>query len=478
MPAGISEGLIRRAFAPIDLSYAYQRLDATQRILNAEDRALKQQAQKDYYTELASIKKDLGGVRSEDIAEIGKKYKQWADVSRQLAANPRLITKNPEKYGELKSQADTLYGQTLKDIEESKEMKKLLQATTEKLGDVRNFDLLDEGAYEKFKQNALFRPTKELVQSGAYSFNNYLSPIIDPSKFYEANNKMIDSGAIIKDIDVEDKTFSDVSGRRKMDKLKNIPIESSIYNKITANLNSIKKGNVLAQQELDKFKQSGEDTRILNAYDNFYNTGKNKGFENYINQDTRLVYNPSAAPKDKYATLLSMREFVNRAGIMTREEGLPKLGDVEAIKLRQRLRDLSEKGAAVAATQGYNDAWTDIKSRLSKSPDATSLDRFSIPTQGIILDMVKGAGLDANNRDVYLKEDRNTGEVGLYTMKEFSYLDDNKNKVVVYKKNQKIGGLDGAGINIAASIGVKGKTAALGQAESTRGALKPLKSMK
>jgi len=363
MPAGISEGLIRRAFAPIDLSYAYQRLDATQRILNAEDRALKQQAQKDYYTELASIKKDLGGVRSEDIAEISKKYKQWADISRQLAANPRLITRNPDKYGELKSQADTLYGETLKDIEESKEMKKLLQATTEKLGDVRNFDLLDEGAYEKFKQNALFRPTKELVQSGAYSFNKYLSPIVDGKAFFDAAQKDINDKAIIKEAQIEDIEYKDQYGRKKFDKVKNVPIDVSIYNIAVENLGRLKnRANTFAQQRLDELVSSGEDQKILKEYKDFYEK-KNKGFEKYLDAKNMLVYDTSASPKDRYAKLYAMSEFLDRARTMTKEVGQPtRLDEIKRMQLQQMYKGGEEE----TETEEVVDLWTPALTTIQK----------------------------------------------------------------------------------------------------------------
>jgi hypothetical protein len=483
MPAGISEGLIRRAFAPIDLSYAYQRLDATQRILNAEDRALKQQAQKDYYTELASIKKDLGGVRSEDIAEISKKYKQWADVSRQLAANPRLITRNPDKYGELKSQADTLYGQTLKDIEESKEMKKLLQSTTEKLGDVRNFDLLDEGAYEKFKQNALFRPTKELVQTGAYSFNNYLSPIVDGRAFLDAAQREINEKGIIKDAQVEDTQFKDQYGRKKYDKVKNVPVDISIYNIAVKNLGNLKnRANTFAQQRLDELASSGEDVRILQEYEDFYKNNKNKGFEKYINSDNMLVYNPSAPPKDRYAKLYAMSEFLDRTRIMTKEVGQPtKLDEIRKMEISSRLRKTETGGGEKQAPM------IDIhSSMLRKFPvqgqkekalmfpgtkfiPEKQLKEFNADEQSAVVSFLKEIGFESPNAADFRLQRADNNDIIVVSNVDFV-----TGKDVRYAKGKPVTTIPGKSLNIKASgvLGVGGrKSAAIGRSEAEEAGL-------
>ena len=328
------------------------------------------------------MKKDLGGVRSEDIAEISKKYKQWADASRRLAANPRLFTKNPDKYGELKLQADTLYGETLKDIDESKEMKKLLQATTEKLGDVRNFDLLDEGAYEKFKQNALFRPTKELIQTGTYSFNNYLSPLIDSKEFIKKTANDIDSQAIIKNYEIPDATYTDKFGRTKKDKVDNVPLDSSMYSIVSKNLTDMKRGNVFAKQRLDEMIATKEDVAIRDAYDKFYKSDKAKEFKEFYDPSKKLVYDESASVKDRYAKLYAMSEFLNRVGVATREQGMPKLGDVERIFLSASLRKKAEKdGKEIPQTYDLSESFkiiskggvTGVEESASLSNDYNSI---------------------------------------------------------------------------------------------------------
>jgi Arc/MetJ family transcription regulator len=49
MAQAISERLLQRALGPLDLSYAYQKIDAVSRQLGAEDRLRKQEAAKQYH---------------------------------------------------------------------------------------------------------------------------------------------------------------------------------------------------------------------------------------------------------------------------------------------------------------------------------------------------------------------------------------------------------------------------------------------
>jgi len=74
MAQAISERLLQRALGPIDLSYAYQKIDAVSRQLAAEDRAVKKEAAKQYYTDLASMNKEQVGVRAADVPEVSEMY--------------------------------------------------------------------------------------------------------------------------------------------------------------------------------------------------------------------------------------------------------------------------------------------------------------------------------------------------------------------------------------------------------------------
>jgi len=101
MAQAISERLLQRALGPVDLSYAYQKIDAVSRQLAAEDRLRKQEAAKQYYTEMASMNKDKAGIRAIDTPEISKQYSEWSNIGKKLSNNPTLITKNPSPLASL-----------------------------------------------------------------------------------------------------------------------------------------------------------------------------------------------------------------------------------------------------------------------------------------------------------------------------------------------------------------------------------------
>ena len=82
MPLGITESTLRRAYGPLDLSYSYQRLEATQKLLAAEEKAKREELAKQYYTDMAALKKDFNSVRQEDIGAITSKYSRWSQISK------------------------------------------------------------------------------------------------------------------------------------------------------------------------------------------------------------------------------------------------------------------------------------------------------------------------------------------------------------------------------------------------------------
>lgn len=363
MPLGITESTLRRAYGPLDLSYSYQRLEATQKLLAAEEKAKREELAKQYYTDMAALKKDFGSVRQEDIGEITRKYNRWSQLSKQLSMNPNLISKNGELYGKLKGEADTLFGEVLGDIGESKEMKKMLYDTGEKLGDVRNFDVLEEGAFNKFKEQALYRPTKELVKSGMHSFNNYLSPILDGTKFTKTFGDLVQANAIKREASFDDPTFKDRFGRTRKITLKDVPLAPAMYTSAVTALQDTFKGRAgtYATQRLDELGLKGQQD-IIDKYNNIYEDAKKKygvinptakeedKIANFIGE--KLVIKPEEGvsqdgkynlPKSRLAKLVAMTEFMDKFNKMSEVPEDAKLGDVESILFRQRLEDASRK---------------------------------------------------------------------------------------------------------------------------------------
>jgi len=128
MPLGISESLIQRAYAPVDLSGFYNELNnaikKSEAILYNRSKLL----EKEYYTEFNDLKKLNTGVLAADKNEIRDKIDEWAGYRRQLSRNPNL---KREQYNEIKKKADKADSDARALIEQSKNAPPFLEPTVD-----------------------------------------------------------------------------------------------------------------------------------------------------------------------------------------------------------------------------------------------------------------------------------------------------------------------------------------------------------
>lgn len=477
MPLGISERKIERVYGPLDLSGVYKPLIATAQKIAADESKRVDEAKKQLATTSAELNKLRVGVREADLSDITRMYNRWAEVERQLANNPNLIRRNPDVYGELKSESNTLYGNMLGVINESKQQNKIELDYLKMLSDPNNRNQFKENSLQVFKTNVLQTPVSTLRNSPYNDITNYYETIIDGSKFYDALSPLMKSSTLPKySFDLPEK---DKFGQVIKANVENMPsdglMKANIVNTLKGKFG--RRSDVFASQQLTNMIQDGSYDLIKNQYNSFWNNKRNLEFgltnaTKQIDLDSQPLNSTEA-----FANIKAAQEFINRLPINI-EKSRPEFESKAAeFQFRQNLKDISERGAKAEANKGFLDAYRSIKERLARFPGGVSLDKYDINTQGIVIDMVRGAGLDANNRDIYLKENKDTGEVDLLTMREFSYTDDNKNKVVVYRKNQRIGGLGESGLNLFAnkSLGMGAKKEAVGGASG--GTLRPPRKM-
>lgn len=472
MPLGISERKIERAYGPMDLSGVYKPILATAQKIYADEVKRIDEAKKQLATTSAELNKLRAGVREADLPDITRMYNRWAEVERQLANNPNLIRRNPDVYGELKNESNTLYGNMLGVIKESKQQSDYELNNIKLMSDPNNLNKFRENALSDYQSRVLKTPISVLRTSRDNDITTYYNPLIDASKFYENFKK--DAKGSLKDRNIPG-TTPDKFGQLTPTLLKGMPNQDVLFEIARSDIKtySNNKPHILAEQQLELMPKE-EKQSIIDRYNQFYDSGE---YQKY-GLPKEKVFNFSAPKINKvqeFAELMAAEQFLANKPI-------PELGKTDfpskaaELQFRQNLKDISERGAKADANKGFLDAYTTIKERLARFPGGVSLDKYDIATQGVVIDMVKGIGLDANNRDIYLKENRDTGEVDILTMKEFSY-NDGSNKVVVYNKNEKIGKLNEAGINLFAnkSLGMEAKKEAA--AGGTRGRLVPPKKM-
>jgi hypothetical protein len=159
MPLGISESLIQRAYAPVDLSGFYKGIDEASKRAAAEQKAEKKAAQKDYYNSQAIINKDMGGIKSQDMSEVNGHYSKWKSLQKQLMDTS--FEKNPEEYARLNAESNAEYGLTMSKIELSKQKKKEHEAILTHM--MQNPTKYKKDAVRRF-QGIMLMPTSEAIK--------------------------------------------------------------------------------------------------------------------------------------------------------------------------------------------------------------------------------------------------------------------------------------------------------------------------
>lgn len=337
MAQAISERLLQRALGPIDLSYAYQKIDAVSRQLAAEDRLRKQEAAKQYYTEMATMNKDRVGIRAIDTPEISKQYSEWSNIGKQLSSNPRLITKNPEEYGRLKSEQDALESKLLTNIRSSKELGKQEVKDLEEMLNPKNIDYFEPGSPTLYRNDVINQPVSVVRASGANDKARYFAKEINGDDFFKASQQAIPSEGVQKNWKISDPTFKDAFGRTRQIEYGDMPLDAKIKNVFTDRLYLLKgREGLFANQKLDKAIASKDFDNVVAQYNNFYDAANKDGYTKYGIPGTPALKFDNTVPKTElFVNYLAAREFVNR--LPQPVIGQPKFGDKEGIDYRNRL---------------------------------------------------------------------------------------------------------------------------------------------
>ena len=206
MPFGISESAIKGAYGPMDLSGIYKSIDAASKRYDAETKLEKQALQKEYYTNIGAINRNLPGIRDKDSADVLMHYNKYKIAQQKLIANPRLIDNNPEEYGKLNDEANASYGAAMELITASKKKKDYLT----KLVDTAR----SPSASKRLKSNALTdianfdnMTTKQLNETNVDDLDRLMYQGPDLSKFTKDLDKIGKESK--RDVKIKTGTYAD-----------------------------------------------------------------------------------------------------------------------------------------------------------------------------------------------------------------------------------------------------------------------------
>ena len=442
MPLGISESVIRRAYGPIDLSYAYNKIDALQRQLAAEDRLRRQEAKKQYYTDLAAMNKEKVGVRATDIPEVSNLYKDWSATERMLASNPNLINRNPELYGQLKNKSDETYSRLMTTIRGSKELGKQEVIDFREMANPQKMDFYRENAAADYKQNVINKPWSEVIQSGLNDITKYYEPRIDGSKFYGDLGQRIETQATGKHEKL-DPTFKGAPGELRYIEFNKMPMLGETAVIVADNLNAKlgKKADRFALQELNDAIKSGDYEDVKRRYNDFMTAGYLKYFDK--DQPVIPLFDiKGVSPKQDFINYSTAKEFLSKLpaeGII----GKGRFGS-EGAAIRYRAGFKTTGKEAAAPVEIYSSIVDKLPTQVGGKPYIKSMEKFDSDEQDVMMNIVRrNSGMrDLNNRDVYLQQD----DAGNVTVKAMNDIKDNAG-YTVYRKGQSITKMQQDGID-------------------------------
>jgi hypothetical protein len=175
----VSEGLIQKAYGPLDLSGFYNSIDLYAKQAAAEAKAQKQALQKEYYTNEALFNKKTDKIREADGEEIMGLHNKFKVASQKLMAEPRMINNNPKEYYRLKEEADS-------SIEEAKSLARESRAQQEEFNKIGNAYVSNQNKFEDETLGTIKSldkvPTRKIKKDNLWDVDKLLYKGVDISK--------------------------------------------------------------------------------------------------------------------------------------------------------------------------------------------------------------------------------------------------------------------------------------------------------
>jgi hypothetical protein len=308
MPLGISESSIKAAYGPMDLSGIYKGIDATVKRYAAEEKTRKQADLKEYYTNMASLNKDVTGVRAIDKPKLIDKFNQWSSVAkRQMNID---LQREPEAWGKLENEKNTLSSEINTISAGSKELEKKSKEFGEKMLNPNTKYDYEDGAYQKWQQNVNNQTYEQVVSGNHHDESNYFRKDVDGSKFYEGVKKDHNTTGYEKNVEVIKPRKENGVDLTDTEIYAKVPQPHEIHDNIDSNLKSKFKSDGeqirFAKQELGKLTTSGEADAILKKW----NQLSDEQFAKFgLGKKPELNFNGN--DKENFVNLMTAKEVVD-----------------------------------------------------------------------------------------------------------------------------------------------------------------------
>jgi hypothetical protein len=352
MPLGVSEGLIEKAYGPIDYSGFYKGLDAAAKRMAAEEKAAADAAKKEYALNIANFNKSNTGVRAIDAPEVSQLWSEYSNIRKQQIANPNLFKKNPTKYAELEDAASKKQAELNTLIQGSKELNKLSPEFKKRALNPTTRSEYDVDAEKLWIENVDNKKYKDVVTNDFQNESKYFRKDVDATKFYDNLGNDVLKKAVTEPIITKKEVTEDGIPVVYKTKFNQFPDIEKVRNVVESNLNSYFKVSGQKQrvidQEINNLTKTGEVDKTLKRWNDLKDADfKSKyGVEkpkNLVDANGQMI--TGASKEEQLVKLLTMKNYLDF--LPTRGEDLkPEIPESYRLKWMARQRALGRRTAA------------------------------------------------------------------------------------------------------------------------------------
>lgn len=281
----VSEGLIQKAYGPIDFSGFYGAIDSYAKQAAAEAKAQKQVLQKEYYTNEAIFNKKTDKIREADGEEIMGLHNKFKAASQKLMAEPHMINNNPKEYYRLKEEADS-------SIEEAKSLARESRAQQEEFNKIGNAYVSNQNKFEDETLGTIKAldkvPTRKIKKDNLWDVDKLLYKGVDISKVNSGLESSLSKDSIKK-----------VNANRRAGKLGTfvvdqyeVPDAQILLQDVNSYVDALPKKEKVASQIMENAISSGA---VDMAWDS-YNKLSEQDFSKFKNAEGKDIFPLHDAP--------------------------------------------------------------------------------------------------------------------------------------------------------------------------------------
>ena len=265
MPLGVSEALLQKAYGPTDFSGFYKQIDAASKRIAAQDAAQKQSDLKEASITKASLMKEQVGVRAEDKADAINLYNKWGSIKRRQTNISS--SRNPEAWGKLESEANSIQQEYSTRIQLSKDMSKSILENKKELSNPERSHYYADNSLSEFNKNTFGKSTRDILKNNHHFLDTYLRKDIDATKFDDAFDKYLNGkNSTQEHSNYQEYSENGVKQYKKQDWI--TPnweiISNGVHNALDKGFSSQNQKKLYAEQQLKEAENSGDYNRVDN----------------------------------------------------------------------------------------------------------------------------------------------------------------------------------------------------------------------